>query len=92
MLAKRELLGLVTLESSSLGLPHEGLFHSRFMHVTFLLLRATVQVPKSVLLLLCIRDSVSVAYGSRIWISLRYSNNFIFKHRAVSIYTYIYMF
>lgn len=59
MLAKRELLGLAILESSSLGAPHKRWVYSHCMYITLLLLRIVVQVIKSVLILLCIdRKSV----------------------------------
>lgn len=91
LLAKKELLGLAALESSSLGLPHKRWFHSHCMPVAFLLLGALVQVLKSVLIILCIRGSVRVAYPSRIWISLRYSKDEDRLQTQSCVYIYIYV-
>lgn len=73
MLARKKLLGFAMLGSSSFGLPHERWFCFHCMPVFFLLLRAVVRVLKSVLIILCIKDGISIAYTVRIWISRRYS-------------------
>jgi len=75
MLTRKKVLGFATLGSSSFGLPHEKCFYSHCMPVIFLLLRAVVQVLKSVLIMLCIKDGINITYTVRLWISRRYSKD-----------------